>query len=117
MIDASKLALPILRLLSPETAHRATINGLRLGLGGHDRTPDDPILAIRRFGLDFTNPLGLAAGFDKNAEVVRAQAWLRFRRIRYCHATAATGKSQAADIPPAGPACGDQSSGFQQCGA
>src|SRR6202023_632531 len=29
---------------------------------------DDPILASRLFGLDFANPLGLAAGYDKNAE-------------------------------------------------
>jgi dihydroorotate dehydrogenase len=78
MIDASKLALPFLRLLSPETAHRATIAGLRLGLAGHDRAPDDPVLAIRRFGLDFANPVGLAAGFDKNAEVVDAVLRLGF---------------------------------------
>src|ERR1700689_4516422 len=78
MIDTAKLALPILRLLSPEGAHRATVNGLRLGLGGHDRTPDDPILAIHRFGLDFTNPVGLAAGFDKNAEVIDAALRLGF---------------------------------------
>jgi dihydroorotate dehydrogenase len=83
MIDASKLALPLLRLLSPETAHRATINGLRLGLGGHDRTPDDPILAIHRFGLDFANPVGLAAGFDKNAEVVDAALRLGFGFVEF----------------------------------
>src|ERR1700722_7560753 len=83
MIDAAKLALPILRLLSPETAHRATIAGLRLGLGGLDRTPDDPILAIRRFGLDFTNPVGLAAGLDKNAEVVGAALRLGFGFVEF----------------------------------
>lgn len=77
-IDRFTLIGPILRLLPPEGAHRATINGLRLGLGGHDRTPDDPILAIRRFGLDFANPVGLAAGFDKNAEVVDAALRLGF---------------------------------------
>ena len=78
MMDVSKFALPILRLLPPEAAHRATINSLRLGLGGHDRKPDDPILAIHRFGLDFANPVGLAAGFDKNAEVVSAVLRLGF---------------------------------------
>jgi dihydroorotate dehydrogenase len=71
-MDRFTLAQPILRLMTPEAAHRATIHGLRLGLGGHDDTPDDPILQIRRFGLDFSNPVGLAAGFDKNAEVVEA---------------------------------------------
>lgn len=51
---------------------------MRLGLSGHDRTPDDPILAIRRFGLAFSNPVGLAAGFDKNAEVPDAALRLGF---------------------------------------
>jgi dihydroorotate dehydrogenase len=64
--------------MTPEAAHRATIHGLRLGLGGRDDRPDDPILAISRFGLDFTNPVGLAAGFDKNAEVVDAMLGLGF---------------------------------------
>jgi dihydroorotate dehydrogenase len=77
-LDRFTLALPILRLISPEAAHRATIHGLRLGLGGTDRKPDDPILAISRFGLDFSNPVGLAAGFDKNAEVVDAMLALGF---------------------------------------
>ena len=55
--------------MSPEAAHRLTVRALSLGLGGSDRKADDPILAISRFGLDFPNPVGLAAGFDKNAEV------------------------------------------------
>jgi dihydroorotate dehydrogenase len=77
-IDRFTFAAPILRLLPPEAAHRATIHGMRLGLAGYDRKPDDPILAIRRFGLDFTNPVGLAAGFDKNAEVTVAALDLGF---------------------------------------
>jgi dihydroorotate dehydrogenase len=64
--------------MSPEAAHRATILGLRMGLGGRDARVDDPILAIERFGLKFANPLGLAAGFDKNAEVVAAMLGLGF---------------------------------------
>ena len=51
---------------------------MRLGLAGHDRKPADPILAIHRFGLDFINPVGLAAGFDKNAEVITAALGLGF---------------------------------------
>src|SRR5215469_16732359 len=77
-MDRFTLAQPILRLMQPEAAHRATIHGLRLGLGGRDDRPDDPILAIRRFGLNFSNPVGLAAGFDKNAEVVDAMLALGF---------------------------------------
>ncbi|HEX4506592.1 MAG TPA: quinone-dependent dihydroorotate dehydrogenase [Alphaproteobacteria bacterium] len=77
-MDRFTLAQPILRLMTPEAAHRATIHGLRLGLGGTDVRPDDPVLAISRFGLNFTNPVGLAAGFDKNAEVVDAMLGLGF---------------------------------------
>jgi dihydroorotate dehydrogenase len=77
-MDRFTLTQPILRLMTPEAAHRATIHGLRLGLGGYDGRPDDPILKISRFGLDFTNPVGLAAGFDKNAEVVDAMLDLGF---------------------------------------
>jgi len=63
------IALPLLRRLPPETAHRATIRALSLGLGPRDREPDSPRLAIRLWGRDFTNPIGLAAGFDKGSEV------------------------------------------------
>ena len=59
---------PILHALEPETAHRAAVMALRLGLGGRG-SGDDPILATRVWGLDFPNPVGIAAGFDKNAEV------------------------------------------------
>jgi len=58
--------------MSPERAHRVTIFALKTGLAGATKAPDDPVLAIRRFGLDFSNPVGLAAGFDKNAEVPEA---------------------------------------------
>lgn len=77
-IDRFTFAGPILRLLPPETAHRATILGMNLGLAGRDRKTDDPILAIRRFGLEFSNPVGLAPGFDKNAEVPAAALKLGF---------------------------------------
>lgn len=61
--------LPLLRLLPPEAAHTVSIRGLKWGLGPKDRTPDDPVLATSVWGLDFRNPIGLSAGFDKGAEV------------------------------------------------
>lgn len=61
-----------LHLLDPEDAHRATIIGLKLGLGPVDRAPADPILATTLAGIPLTSPVGLAAGFDKNAEVPAA---------------------------------------------
>lgn len=60
---------PLLLRLEPETAHRLTIKALsRLPIP--PAAPDDPRLAVKAFGLDFPNPIGIAAGFDKNAEVV-----------------------------------------------
>ncbi len=69
MTDIHSLLLPVLRLLPPEAAHRATIRALAWGLGPTDKTPDDPVLATSVWGLDFRNPVGLSAGFDKGAEV------------------------------------------------
>jgi dihydroorotate dehydrogenase len=63
------LAAGALRALDPERAHRAAVRALQFGLGPHDPGPDHPILAIRMAGLDLPNCLGLAAGFDKNAEI------------------------------------------------
>jgi dihydroorotate dehydrogenase len=65
----TSLALPLLRLLPPERAHRFTIKALASGLVPIRPVADDPILASKLWGLDFPNPVGLAAGFDKNAEV------------------------------------------------
>lgn len=70
MIDALEaLARPFLHALDPETAHRATILGLRSAILPAARA-DDPRLAVEAFGLRFPNPVGIAAGFDKNAEAV-----------------------------------------------
>jgi dihydroorotate dehydrogenase len=69
---------PIFRSLDPETAHRAAIWALRLGLGGRRAEPDDSLLATRVWNIDFPNPIGVAAGFDKDAEVVDAMLDLGF---------------------------------------
>ncbi|TAK48517.1 MAG: quinone-dependent dihydroorotate dehydrogenase [Xanthobacteraceae bacterium] len=71
------ISLPLLRLLDPEDAHRLAIRGLRLMPQGRPAA-DDPRLAMRAFGLNFPNPVGLAAGFDKNAEVPDALLRLGF---------------------------------------
>jgi dihydroorotate dehydrogenase len=70
-------ATAALRLLDAEDAHRATIAALKLLPAGAPKV-DDPRLAVSAFGLDFPNPLGLAAGFDKNAEVPDAMLSLGF---------------------------------------
>ena len=72
-------ATTLLKRLPAEPAHRATIALLKRGgallLAA---PPDDPKLAISLFGRLFPNPLGLAAGFDKNAEVPNAMLKLGF---------------------------------------
>ena len=70
-------SLPLLRWFDPEDAHRMAIQGLRL-LPPIRLRPDDPKLAVRAFGLNFPNPLGMAAGFDKSAEVPDALLRLGF---------------------------------------
>ena len=71
------LSLPLLRMFDAEDAHRLAVKGLRL-LPIPTPQPDDPKLAVRAFGLNFPNPVGIAAGFDKNAEVPDALLRLGF---------------------------------------
>jgi dihydroorotate dehydrogenase len=73
------LGARLVRQLPPETAHNATL--ALLGAMGPllpAAAPDDPRLAVRAFGLNFPNPVGLAAGFDKNADVPDAMAKFGF---------------------------------------
>ena len=68
-IDLFPLARPLIGLLDPETAHGLTLQALRMGLGPRPRAADPALLAVDVLGLHFENPLGIAAGFDKNGEV------------------------------------------------
>jgi dihydroorotate dehydrogenase len=71
------LVRPLLRLIDAEDAHRLAIRALQfppfVKLVAHD-----PRLAVRAFGLNFPNPVGMAAGFDKHAEVPDALLKLGF---------------------------------------
>ena len=67
--------------MDAETAHGATISALRLGLAPEQTRPDGAELRTSLCGLDLTNPVGMAAGFDKNAEVPRALALLGFGMV------------------------------------
>jgi dihydroorotate dehydrogenase len=62
------LSRPMLRAMDAEAAHRLTVRALA-ALPSRKPAADDPMLAMDLFGLRFSNPLGLAPGFDKNAEV------------------------------------------------
>jgi dihydroorotate dehydrogenase len=70
-------SLPLLRWFDPEDAHRLAIQGLKL-LPPVRLRPDDAKLAVRAFGLNFPNPIGMAAGFDKSAEAPDALLRLGF---------------------------------------
>ncbi len=60
----------LLHRLDPEAAHLVALSALKLGLAPMPAPYEDPILATRIWNLDFASPIGLAAGFDKDAEVV-----------------------------------------------
>lgn len=78
MIDLFPVTAPLLFRFDPETAHGLTIRALKTGLVPAARGTAHASLRSRVWGLDFANPVGLAAGFDKNAEVVDATLKLGF---------------------------------------
>ena len=65
-----KVGLPLLRKLDPETAHGLALRGLRMGLVPAPGPVRSERLRTTLAGLDLPNPVGLAAGFDKNAEAI-----------------------------------------------
>jgi dihydroorotate dehydrogenase len=74
------LALPFVKKLPAEAAHTATIRGLKLGVGLPNISPStwNTPITLPKSGLKLANPIGLAAGFDKNAEVYRPMARFGF---------------------------------------
>lgn len=80
-----KIIRPILFKVSPETAHEMGIKALKIGLQSKAaqnlaarKFAVESFGEIARFGLKFKNPLGIAAGFDKNGAVVNQLAALGF---------------------------------------
>lgn len=77
-----KLIRPVLFRMEAERAHEFGIEALKLGLGRLVSSGKAVDLGeIERFGLKFSNPLGIAAGFDKNGVVVNQLASLGFGSI------------------------------------
>ncbi len=68
----------ILSRFDAEAAHGLALRALKSGLMPGDRRPDPPSLAVKVWGRRLPNPVGLAAGFDKNAEVPDAMLGLGF---------------------------------------
>lgn len=71
------IARPVLHALDPERAHDVTLRALA-ALPLPAARPDDPRLAVTAFGLRFANPIGLAAGFDKNGTIAHRAGPLGF---------------------------------------
>ena len=71
------IPIKILKFLPPELAHSFSIQVLKYINLKYDSI-NDPILSQHILGLDFPNPIGLAAGFDKNAEVISSMFSLGF---------------------------------------
>ena len=101
MYDLTK---PLLFRLPPETTHGLAKAGLRVvqGTPGADLLRsryviDDDRLVVRAFGLEFPNPVGVAAGFDKNAEIPRGLAALGFGHVEVGGVTA---EAQAGNPQP-----------------
>jgi dihydroorotate dehydrogenase len=72
-----RLARPLFRALDPEDAHSLALKALKLAPLPRPE-PDDSRLTVRAFGLNFPNPVGIAPGFDKHAEVPDALLRLGF---------------------------------------
>lgn len=68
----------VLRLMEPERAHRIAIRAARRGGRRAPAAARDPRLNVEKLGLSFPNPVGLAAGLDKNGEVPDAMLGLGF---------------------------------------
>jgi dihydroorotate dehydrogenase len=69
VIDWFDLARPVLHRLDPERSHNLTLYALAAGLVPRQPPGSDAVLGTRLFGHEIPNPVGLAAGFDKNARV------------------------------------------------
>eukprot|EP00057_Strongylocentrotus_purpuratus_P034198 XP_794275.3 PREDICTED: dihydroorotate dehydrogenase (quinone), mitochondrial [Strongylocentrotus purpuratus] len=62
--------MPVFRWVDPERAHVLAVKAAAWGLVPRSKYKDPPILHCKAMGLEFTNPLGMAAGFDKHAEAM-----------------------------------------------
>lgn len=68
----SNIAVPLVQLIDPETAHKLAVKALKYGLVPRQKTEDPSSLRTTVLGLQFKNPIGMAAGFDKQGEAVEA---------------------------------------------
>lgn len=92
-----QIGLRALRCLDPELAHGIALKALRAGLAGGSGAITSDRLKVSVAGIDFPNPVGIAAGFDKNA--VAVEATLR-TGVGFCEIGAVTPRPQAGNPKP-----------------
>ncbi|SLN67600.1 Dihydroorotate dehydrogenase (quinone) [Aquimixticola soesokkakensis] len=92
-----QIGMKVLRCLNPEHSHRLALTGLRAGLAPLPGPVTSPRLTTTLAGLTFPNPVGLAAGFDKNAEAV---AQLVRAGFGFVEVGAATPRPQSGNARP-----------------
>ncbi|RWW17543.1 hypothetical protein GW17_00018533 [Ensete ventricosum] len=78
LFKATRIVNPFFALLDAEVAHRLAVSAAAHGFVPREKRPDLTILGLEVWGRKFTNPIGLAAGFDKNAEAVESLLGLGF---------------------------------------
>ncbi|THG11399.1 hypothetical protein TEA_018508 [Camellia sinensis var. sinensis] len=78
LFSATKLVNPFFALLDAEVAHQLAVSAAARGWVPKEKRPDPSILGLEVWGRRFTNPIGLAAGFDKNAKAVEGLLGLGF---------------------------------------
>jgi len=69
-IEFLKGCTALFRLLPPNLSHKAAIKVLKYGLVPLPAEPDDPKISIKLWDMKFSNPIGMAAGFDKDSEAL-----------------------------------------------
>ncbi|MEH6403997.1 MAG: quinone-dependent dihydroorotate dehydrogenase [Sneathiella sp.] len=97
MTSLYKTLSPLLFKLDPEKAHNLSLLGLKTGMIRPVKTNADPVLSSTVFGLDFPNPVGLSAGYDKNGDVLDGLLGLGFG---FVEAGSVTPQPQAGNPKP-----------------
>ena len=97
MAPLTALAMPLLRRMEAERSHGLAILAMRLGLAAENPAADPPLLATTVAGLSFANPIGLAAGFDKDAVALPALMRMGFG---FVEAGTVTPRAQAGNPRP-----------------
>ncbi|GAV72276.1 DHO_dh domain-containing protein [Cephalotus follicularis] len=78
LFSATKLVNPLFALLDAEQAHKLAVSAAARGWVPREKRPDPSILGLEVWGRKFSNPVGLSAGFDKNAEAVEGLLGMGF---------------------------------------